>query len=366
MLASVVAVFGALEIGLRVGGFIHYPARVPPIIWNAEEDRLLKGGEGLHEIDAHQLWRPRPGAQTPWGVDDRINARGYRGEELALERTPGVARIATLGDSSTFGMGIEAQSHWTPKLARAIAANGTRCEALCAGVIGFTIEQGLQRYRALVRSHRPDVVVAAFGAVNEHFAALGEPDREKIARSSSVGPLQRFGLWSRNEIRVLHFFGWIVDTARGEDRVAMRKALNQKKKEQAELAEKMGPIGALDYPGQRRVSLERFREDLRELARLVREDGGRLVLISMPRFPELEAAEPILEKYNEAVLTEAAALGVPCYDARTAVKSELAKGTKWEELFIDSYHPSIEGHELIAQGVAPLVMAELQAGAGSH
>ena len=38
---------------------------------------------------------------------------------------------------------------------------------LAAGVIGFTCVQGLRRFDAVVAPLEPDVVVLAFGAVNE-------------------------------------------------------------------------------------------------------------------------------------------------------------------------------------------------------
>lgn len=358
MVASVAIFFGLLELGLRLGGFSHLPARIPPIVWNAEEDKAMRNGESLFEEDVLQLWRPRPGAVTPWGNDEHINPSGYRGPELTLERKPGVLRIATLGDSSTFGMRVDVDATWTARLARFLADRGTPCEALNAGVIGFTIEQGIERYRALVRQYHPDLVIAAFGAVNEHFPAIDLPDREKIAARASVGWARELADAARYNVRCLHLVGWIVDKARGEDRVAMRKALMRKRAEQTKLNEEMG---RLDWPGKRRVEVARFRECIRELDAMVRADGGKLILMSMPRFPDKETEEPVMVAYNEAVLATAAELGVPCFDVRETVRAQLAAGVRWKRLFVDYYHPSVEGHALIAAGLLPVVSSSLPA-----
>jgi hypothetical protein len=163
---------------------------------------------------------------------------------------------------------------------------------------------------------------------------------------------------ARYNVRCLHLVGWIVDTARGEDRVAMRKALRKKREEGIELNKEMG---RLDWPGQRRVELVRFRECIRELDAMVRADGGKLILMSMPRFPDKETEEPVLVAYNEAVLETAAELGVPCFDARETVRAQLAAGVRWKRLFVDYFHPSSEGHALIAAGLVPLVSSSLPA-----
>ena len=92
-LVSVILCAGALELWLRWNGF-EYPPVEPIQIWNRVEDRDMRLGQGLHEYAGRQLWRPRPGAEIPWG--GTVNELGYRGPVLKPEKTPGVLRIATL------------------------------------------------------------------------------------------------------------------------------------------------------------------------------------------------------------------------------------------------------------------------------
>jgi lysophospholipase L1-like esterase len=357
-LASLAVGFGLLEAGLRIGGFIHYPAVVPLMIWNVEEDKRLRDDQSLHRESVRQLWEPRPGASIPWGPDERVNERGWRGRELPREKRPGVLRIATLGDSSTFGFGVAYADTYSARLESELAARGLPAEVLDAGVIGFTVEQGLERYRELVRDYRPDWVVAAFGAINDHIQSRDKPDREKIALRGSVTPLDRGCAWARRELRCLHLAGWIADRLRGEDRAQLMAELSRLRKEQRALEATMG---RLEWTGVRRVSPERFEACLGELAAEVAADGARLILISMPRHPEKETEAPVLALYNAAVERVAQRLELPFFDARAAVRRELESGKSWEELFNDYYHPNAQGHALLARALAERIAADERA-----
>ncbi|MBK8179062.1 MAG: SGNH/GDSL hydrolase family protein [Planctomycetes bacterium] len=353
--ASTLAALGGLELLLRLTSFTHFPAILPPIVWNDDEDRNLRKKLGMFVEDPAQLWVPKPGVEVPYGSaeGERINSQGFRGPERG-ERRPGVLRVFALGDSSTFGMGVPYPDTWCAQLEAQLAREGVQAEVLDGGVIGFTIDQGLERWEALGRSLHPDVVVAAFGAINEHLWCQTLPDRPKIDERKRPKGLAGFLLDCRYQVRLLHLSGWVLDTARGEDREAMRERLREKRRQQDAFNVNAGQP---DWPGERRVGLTRFAAALDELDRRVRAEGARLVLVSMPRHPEREAAAPVLPLYNRAVLDGAARLGAPCFDARGAVLQALTGPPErdFEELFLDAYHPNREGHGLIAAGLAPLI-----------
>jgi lysophospholipase L1-like esterase len=351
--ASVLGFLVLLEVVLRATGFVHMPAIVPMMVWNPVEDLALRSGTGLFVEDRAQLWVPRPGATPLWAPDERINAAGYRGPELSIERIPGVVRIAALGDSSTFGLPVDADEAWPARLAFELDSRGIRCEVLNAGVVGYTVSQGIERYLALVRPYRPDIVVAAFGAYNDHLPAKGLPDHEKIARRKAYSALKRLGARLRVELRVLHLVGLVGERLAGLDRDALRGQLRELRRQQRELEE---AIGRPDYAGQRRVDLQRFAASLRELDALVRADGAKLVLVAMPRHPEKEEGAPILLEYDALVHSVGAELGVPVFDFKKMVIENMAMGRKWEELFRDHFHPSPRGHAMFAKGLVHKIL----------
>ena len=357
-LLGVALLCGLSEIGLRIFGFMHFPAVVPPIIWNGDEDRNLNHGLGMFVEDKAQLWIPRAGVEVPYGAAQAecISADGYRGPLRSKKPSSGVLRIVALGDSSTFGMGVPYEDTYCAQLEAQLAALGLHAEVIDAGVIGFTIEQGLERYDALVHELSPDIVIAGFGAINEHLWAQTLADRPKINGRKRPDPVKHMLVQLRYNVRLLHLAGWIIDRARGEDREALREALKAERKRQD--AFNVG-AGRPDWTGERRVSLARFAAAHDELAARVHADHAQLVLISMPRLPEREVDSPVLPLYNQAVHAAAQRLNAGFFDARAAVTAALQgpPPREWSELFIDAYHPNRAGHALIAAGLVPIIQS---------
>lgn len=211
------------ETALRLFGFENRAVRAPMLVWSAGEDELMASGAYLYQVDAHALWAPRPGAVIQFGELERIdgppefvNEDGMRGPRLPRAKTPGVLRIATLGDSSTFGLAVHHEETYAARLVLELESRGVRAEVLSAGVEGYTVMQGLQRYRHLVRAWKPDVVIAAFGAVNEHWSA-DETDEEKVRRMAEQrSSLHRASSFLRDHVRVVQGLAWLRDPRANE------------------------------------------------------------------------------------------------------------------------------------------------------
>ncbi len=361
-LASLLVFFALLEGGLRLAGFRHPPRKDQLIVWNAHEDVALRQRDGMFRHSARQLWEPRPGSQDSWDEGRTINAAGYRGPELPLEKTPGRLRVATLGDSSTFGMGVRYDESYSGQLPAALAAHGIDAEVLCGGVIGFTIRQGLERYDELIRPYDPDVVVCAFGAVNEHLPAVGGlPDEEKIGVNEAYrSEAARFYRRMRKQVRALHLFAWVGDRLQAESEEQRVARLREEKR----LHELNKRVGEADWEGQRRVSLDEFTANLERLRQRVEADGATLVVVSMPRHPDCERDAPVLPLYNAAVRDFAGEHDVPLLSARGLIRKQLAQGATWEELFVDFYHPSPRGHALLADKLANVIARALAGSPG--
>jgi len=71
-----------------------------------------------------------------------LNRYGFNDKERALRKSPGVTRIAVLGDSFIWGVGVEDHVIWTRKLERLLSENGVKAEILNWGKPGWsTLDQ---------------------------------------------------------------------------------------------------------------------------------------------------------------------------------------------------------------------------------
>ena len=336
-LALPFAALAALELVLRAAGFV-YLALPPIVIWNAHEDAELFGRDALHEPDPRTLWAPRPGARVPWGVDERVSAHGFRGADPDPGAHP---RILVLGDSSTFGYGVRGEETYAARLQRSLKENGAAAvQVLNGGLIGATIVQGLERYRAIRSGWRPDVVVLAFGAVNEHWGSSGLDDIDKLARvrELALNPSRSLSRRLRRDLRVLHLAAWVGDLARGG-----RAALLADRARRSAWEHRVGEYLKPGYL--RRVSPEQFRSTLERFRVETAADGARMILVYMPRTRRTELERPAVLDYDPVLLSFAAENGLTLVDAHADFR---ASGLAEDALFVDAYHPSPIGHARLA------------------
>ncbi len=124
----------------------------------------------------------RDGPHSRWSV--RTNARGFRSGEFADAPAPGVRRILALGDSSTFGWGVEASDSYPERLRAPLAArlgvDGAAVEVLNLGVPGYSSFQGRVLLERVGLALAPDLVTWSF--LSNDGAPTGEGDRAAYER----------------------------------------------------------------------------------------------------------------------------------------------------------------------------------------
>ncbi len=162
VLAAVVIVCSALVL-LEIGVRIVSPQRSMGICvneWDREAGtRLIPGLTG-------KLSCPE------YSIDIAINSKGLRDREFPYEKPAGTRRVLCLGDSFTFGYGVEAGETFAKLLERALddsAAGGARWEVLNAGIGSTGTAHQLARYESDGRRYSPDIVVVCFCPANDFF-----------------------------------------------------------------------------------------------------------------------------------------------------------------------------------------------------
>jgi hypothetical protein len=124
---------------------------------------VLTDGREYVRHDPELGWTLRPGSSgrytlaRAYDVAVRIDSRGLRGPERDLAKAPGTKRILFLGDSFTFGIGVEESDTFARLL-----EDLPRVETFNAGVAGYGTTQELLWLRREGFAYRPDLVVLAF------------------------------------------------------------------------------------------------------------------------------------------------------------------------------------------------------------
>jgi GDSL-like Lipase/Acylhydrolase len=137
-----------------------------------------------------------------------INADGYRGTAVAKEKPPGTLRIAALGDSQTFGIGIGEGASWPAVLEASLQRSlpGTSVEVMNCAVPGYDAEQEAAALESRWLAYAPDLVLLGYFA-NDPPPPKSGPDEGKTWSRWMLGellPNQRgFVGWARRSSALL-------------------------------------------------------------------------------------------------------------------------------------------------------------------
>lgn len=102
---------------------------------------------------------------TSYGRWVHVDSLGLRGPEATWRKAPGTLRILALGASTTFDMGVSADSlAWPAQLGRRLTASlGRPVEVLNAGTPGYHLSQNIPRLHEELAGLDPDLVLVLHG-----------------------------------------------------------------------------------------------------------------------------------------------------------------------------------------------------------
>jgi lysophospholipase L1-like esterase len=137
--------------------------------------------EPTHEITGYRYlfdeelgWRNIPGwTASTAGKKLTINSKGLRDREYAYEKPDGTRRILVLGDSFTWGYGVENDAIFTEVLERRFAKEDQPWEVINSGVSGWGTDQEYLWFRREGIKYRPDLVIVAFYILNDPYNNIG-------------------------------------------------------------------------------------------------------------------------------------------------------------------------------------------------
>jgi lysophospholipase L1-like esterase len=124
----------------------------------------------LHLAEPTQPWlyRLRPGAEAELdktaGIHYRVNGSGFRGPRYPQAREGNAFRVAVLGDSLTFGFGVQEEEIYTAlleaELTRLLAPR--KVQVLNFGVGGYNPYNEVALFEGIGAAYQPDLVLIQF------------------------------------------------------------------------------------------------------------------------------------------------------------------------------------------------------------
>lgn len=183
------------------------------------------------QVDSFQYLVAIPGADVQAGVRYQINSLGLRGGERSLHKQPETFRILALGDSVTFGWGVECEERFTDVVERRLNPSdrvGPAVEILNLSLPGYETVHHLQSWRRLGKDMQADVVVVVFNQNDVQLIAdevldlqsladarLG--DRAFFARQLTQGPVAALTRAWLPSLRNLALFNFIFATTPADE-----------------------------------------------------------------------------------------------------------------------------------------------------
>jgi lysophospholipase L1-like esterase len=323
--AAVVAGFAGLavaELVLRVAG--------------------LPTGATHRARDAYDLDDAVPGIYKPGARIDlawppetaylaTFNSWGMRGAE---PRDVASGRILALGDSQTFGLGVQDDETWPAQLDRDLAAAGDPHPVLNLASPHLLIDDEIHYLEAVLPRYRPAVVVwmlMSFGYPANEVGNAQSPHQRSLARERR-GHERWAGFVSASALREARDWSFLW-----RDRTA-RAARGEVLAAPALVANDDDPV---QEPGK-----QHFLARLPVLEELVARSGAKLLLVPHPQIAVADGRIALSPPWVARIARERAIPFVDLYAAYRDVPDP-------NEFFLMPWdtHPSPRGHERIARAV---------------
>jgi lysophospholipase L1-like esterase len=279
-----------------------------------------------------------PGAPNPYAkVREWLNVSGFRGPDLPSQKQPGVYRIISAGDSTTFGANVNEDQTYSAVLKKLLHDRGVQVEVLNAGIPGTSIWQQVTLIkRKLLPRYQPDLIILYTGpSFRPDVYLLQETRRGRASLWQTQRVLAHFHLY-----RLLRL--WLRPPRFAD-------LLNQYN---------LDAHGVVPWD---KVRLQ-VREDLLELRALGQKYGCRLLVVPRMTKAEYDDARQKNLHANSADWRSFARRENPVYQMAEVLAElhmdhfiaadDFLEASYHIPLFLDAVHFTPAGHELMARLLA--------------
>jgi len=325
---------GATLLSLMLGEGLLAFFLPPPIAWRTPQER--------YDNHPTRMYVLRP-SQQAFTHDKplRINALGFRGEEVESPKHSDRFRIFVMGDSITFGNGVRDAETYSARIEGMLHEAGfRRAEVINAGIPGYDTWQEALLLEEVVLSLNPDLVVLGFyendvtprpPVIRPIIGERGESPRTGLA--ARLGDQWIF-LLKRSHLLVLAWEAYKRVQVRWLPTPAARI--------------RMALLNGDLYPPAE-AGWDEVSATLRHMAALLRRKGVPFLIVVFPMPEQVwdpKAGTIAFQGRLQEITREA---GVPTLDLLPAFRKAAADGRPLY-IFWD-WHPAPEGHQLAARTI---------------
>jgi len=297
----------------------------------------------VYQPDSHLFWRLRPNqsAVTKLGRRPiRINGKGTRGKDFELQKPTGVIRILSLGDSKTFGWGLEESETYSSLLEEILqktAGDNRRVEVINAGVNGWSYAQMFLYLRDIGLQYNPDIVIVADANKWTQFSEDSSEEYRKAMMRK---------VWLKNLLRRSALYDYVVEK---KLQVAYYKYRTR--------FMPVEPTEDAAGEGQQKP-IDLFKEQISNMLSLIKQRDARGLLIYIPRKRDLRSPENHRTDILQVKKELSDVFRVPLVDM-TGIFADAQRDLYFSG---DGIHPTTEGNRLIAEALADKIVREVYEG----
>lgn len=314
----------------------------------------------IHRPSAVFGWELVPGSAGFGRLGEyyQINSAGLRDTEHTIDKKPGVRRIATIGDSFTFGMGVNLEETYPKKLERLLNDESFRFEVINFGVVGYDMWQHYEILNRRALAYQPDLVILGLWMgddASESIAPYDESGRYKGPypfRSyeedlGAWGVMSYLAIW--NFLRHANIqFEYKYRYRRGHKYL---KGIEERKKKYGGGRPEHDFYKAVSGNLERRKYSE-FSDTLKEFVKTAHAAGAKVLVVMIPDSVQLN--EPELQFANKFVAHITREVGVPFVDTTPSLEAQ--EDHKSLYLFPFDAHNSPRGLRIIAKVIADRIV----------
>ncbi|MDP7421345.1 MAG: hypothetical protein QGH40_05685 [bacterium] len=286
-----------LEAALHVAGFKYNRYGLTPELEPVGRSPV----DSIVVPDPERLWKFKPGGRiiTMMAQGDNLsggekggaapkievitNSLGLRNEEIG-QKSAGENRVLVLGDSATFGDGVQAEDTYSERLEGFLKQRLKKetIEVVNAGIIGYSSLQSLLLLESLGPVIQPDVVLVF--NLHSDLKVHWFHDSREVARGGRLKLLKLL-----YQARIYHLARAGISFVR---RMLLKNAVRTGK-----VTDHLGP----------RVTLQEYRENLKSIVEVSRKLGAKMLFIIPPLAASLPVTAPLFypagsqAPYNEGL-----------------------------------------------------------------